>query len=354
MLLTDVNSPHSLKWLCALRDMGVNISCFSLNAPIPDNRAALTGIEVEHHESNASALGKLSYFGALPHMRRFIARVKPDILHAHYASSYGLLGALCNFQPYCISVWGSDVYEFPRQGIIQKSLLQYALRRASKCFSTSAHMAREAAKYRKGPIEVIAFGVDTERFKPKVPKPVGVLNFATAKTLGPIYNIPIAVQAIAQLLDHNPDLPISLHVAGDGEQMSQCQSLAGAHLNRKIHFHGRVAHSNMPGFFADKHVLINTPDTESFGVSVLEAAAAGMASIATRAGGLPEVVDEGITGVLIAPPTVNEVSSAVVRFIRDPGLAAKMGKAAQLFAERHYEMKNCLDKQLSAYKLLMD
>ena len=63
---------------------------------------------------------KVSYLCTMDVLKEKIDRFAPDILHAHYASSYGLLGALTDFHPYVISAWGSDVYDFPRKNILKK------------------------------------------------------------------------------------------------------------------------------------------------------------------------------------------------------------------------------------------
>jgi len=55
--------------------------------------------------------GGARYILAAPRVRRLLGRIKPDIVHAHYATGYGLLGSLAASSPYVLSVWGSDIYE---------------------------------------------------------------------------------------------------------------------------------------------------------------------------------------------------------------------------------------------------
>ena len=76
-------------------------------------------------------------------------------MHAHYASSYGLIGSLMNFSPFVLSVWGSDVFEFPKLGIINKLVLKYNFFKADKILSTSNIMAKEIQLYTNKDIEVI-------------------------------------------------------------------------------------------------------------------------------------------------------------------------------------------------------
>lgn len=99
-------------------------------------------------------------------MKKVITEFKPDILHAHYASSYGLLGALSGFHPYIISVCGSDVFDFPNTSFLHKIVLKYNLSVADKILSTSNVMAIETSKYTNKEIIVTPFGIDLDKFKP--------------------------------------------------------------------------------------------------------------------------------------------------------------------------------------------
>ena len=84
---------------------------------------------------------KILYFRFLPKLKLILKRFKPDILHAHYASSYGLIGALSNYRPFIVSVWGSDIYSFPKEGLLKRKILQFVLKKSDVICSTSYAMA---------------------------------------------------------------------------------------------------------------------------------------------------------------------------------------------------------------------
>ena len=91
---------------------------------------------------------------------------KPQLLHANYATSYGLLGAMTGFHPFVLSVWGSDVFTFPKKSFAHKMLFKYNLNKADKILSTSRFMSQEISKYTSKKIEITPFGVDLEKFYP--------------------------------------------------------------------------------------------------------------------------------------------------------------------------------------------
>ena len=118
LLLADPGSSHTIKWSLALVKHGIDIHIMGLSQ-FDDAVYRNTGIIVEtlslpsdQFSDSSSQVSKSKYLKLLPQIKRKIETFQPDIVHAHYASSYGLLGALTKFHPLIISVWGSDVYEF--------------------------------------------------------------------------------------------------------------------------------------------------------------------------------------------------------------------------------------------------
>src|SRR4030042_230985 len=82
----------------------------------------------------------------------------------HDILSYGFIGALSGFHPFIISVWGSDVYDFPYRSIFHKILLKHNLSKADIILSTSHAMADQVRKFTHKNILVTPFGIDLKRF----------------------------------------------------------------------------------------------------------------------------------------------------------------------------------------------
>lgn len=357
LLLADINSSHILQWVSAFKGKDVELAIFSLSPLQPPNAHYYHNVKVEcmdFDSSSNSPFQKAKYFLAIPKMRKLYKIFSPDIVHAHYASSYGLLGALAGFKKLLISVWGSDVYVYPKQGRIFEKLLRFALNKADHLFSTSQDMARETLIYTTKVISVIPFGIDTNEFKPSAEVRTNTsLHFATAKSLSPIYNIPTIVSAFKAVLQREKEQDIYLHIAGDGPLISKCVEIAGELKDQNIFFYGAVPHAKMPEFFNNKDVLINIPDSESFGVSVLEASASGLAIIATNKGGLKEVVKKNKTGIFIESPKQDDLIVAMELFIQNRNLAEEMGRAGRAFVLETYPWNKCVELQIDAYNRIL-
>ena len=125
LIVADGGNIHTKRWAAALADAGVETVVFSLT---PAETGFYSGKGVILHVFDLFSYkqgGKKPFLKAIARhskavreLKRLIKKEKPDIVHAHYATSYGLVAALAGFHPLIISVWGSDVYEFPKQSKI--------------------------------------------------------------------------------------------------------------------------------------------------------------------------------------------------------------------------------------------
>jgi glycosyltransferase involved in cell wall biosynthesis len=287
-------------------------------------------------------LGKLGYLLAARRIRRLIHQCSPDILHAHHATSYGLVGALSGHHPYLISSWGSDVIWSPHQHILYAWMLRYNFRQADWVTATSRMLAEATAEFCPPATEVrvIPFGVDTELFSLRPGSSIkddGVLTVGIIKTMRPRYGIRELILAFHTV---TADFPAArLVIVGGGEQLAELRELAaGLGLEARIDFAGPIDHADVPTYLHrfDLFVVPSLTDRESFGVAAVEASACGLPVIASKVGGLPEVVLDGQTGLLVPPGDVGALAGAMARLLADTELRVQMGQAGRQFVLDHY------------------
>ena len=123
-------------------------------------------LDTKVDSKNASDAKKLDYLLHGKQLKALIDSIQPDIVHAHYLTSYGSMCAFSKVRPFWLSVWGADVYDFPKKSILHKWLVKYTLAKAAHVLSTSRAMAEETKKYTDKPIGITPFGVDMELFSP--------------------------------------------------------------------------------------------------------------------------------------------------------------------------------------------
>lgn len=100
-------------------------------------------------------------------------------------------------------------------------------------------------------------------------------------------------------------------------------------VRKSIEFHESVSQEKLLGFYADCDLLILPSRTEGWGLSLMEAMACGKAVVASRVGGVPELVRDGVEGVLTEPGDVRALSNAIVTLLRDDETRSNMGKAGR-------------------------
>lgn len=330
VLLAESSSIHTYRWAVSLRRAGAEVGVFTLRS---SNRYdyAQHGIAVysavSSTSSSAGLLGKLRYLEALPALRSAIRAFAPDIVHAHYATSYGLLGALSGFHPYVVSVWGSDVYDFPGQFPFAFSLLRYVFRKADRLLSTSHIMAKRASRYTAKPFTVTPFGVDVGLFSHRADVSVDPNLFGCVKTLAPEYGVEVLIRAFSRLVNDNPDRPLRLDIVGEGQQRAVLERLvAELGLGARIRFRGFVSNDRLPEYYSLYAVAVfPSVCNESFGVVAVEAMACGCPVIASDADGFKETVEDGETGFLVRRGDVEGLVGAMQRFVDNPEIREGMG-----------------------------
>jgi glycosyltransferase involved in cell wall biosynthesis len=360
LLLSDANSPHTIKWATSLALGDIDILIFSLSKCVVDEYNKYKNIKIktlnEKVTKKEGSILKLKYLKALPLLKKILKEYNPDILHAHYASSYGLLGALTGFHPFIISVWGSDIFSFPKKSILHKEILKFSLKKADKILSTSHVMAKETKLYTKKEIEVTPFGIDTNKFKPMKVESLfdkDDIVIGTVKTLEEKYGIEYLIRAFKIVSDKYPDLPLKLLIVGGGSLENKLKSLTKElKIDNKTIFTGKVSHDEVPKYqnMLSVSVSVSVSDSESFGVAVLEASACEKPVVVSNVGGLPEIVKDGVTGIVVPPKNVEKTAEAIEKLILNKDLRVKMGKAGRERVIELYNWDKCVDNMVKIYE----
>lgn len=354
-LLAPGSSIHTVRWANALVGRGHEVHLLSWHAPLDQIDP---GVHLHHLPFRPPA----GYFMNAPVAARLVRQIAPDLLHAHYASGYGTLGRLVRFHPYILSVWGSDVYDFPRKSPLHTRLIGANLAAADWVCSTSHAMAAQTRSLGRAlpRLSITPFGIDPATFSPRSesrnPEHVTV---GTVKTLKDKYGIDILIRAFAQarsaLVRSEPELGqrLRLRIVGGGPKRKSLERLAeelGVH--RVTEFTGEVPHTDVQAELArlDLYVAVSRLDSESFGVAVLEASACGLPVLVSDVGGLPEVVLDNVTGVVVARENVDQTAMAIQSLLRDPAGLRRMGQEGRAHVLRSFDWSDSVTTMESVYK----
>lgn len=362
LLLADTNSEHIEKWALSLAAQGIELGLFSFNRSSYqwyNNVANITLL----FEPDAAIKGfglqeKLGYFKYLPILKSKIKEFNPDILHAHYATSYGLIGALSQFKPFIVSVWGSDVFDFPHQGIFNKYILKYILHKASAICSTSICMKDVTHTYTNKPIEVIPFGINTTLFNRKdneLPlKNINQIVIGNIKPLESKYGIDILIKVVNQLIKKHATKNISLILIGEGSEKNKYEVLArDLGISQNVNFAGRVPHKEIADYHnkIDLFVSLSVLDSESFGVSLVEAMSCRSVVVGSNVAGFNEVLGgNNEVGYLVPKNSVEEAVSVLNKIIDNPEEALSKVNLARTRVLKLYNWDSNVEQMISVYQ----
>lgn len=358
LYLSNINNYHTIKWCRYFSGQGHDVHVAGFEQPGEDAAAELAGVHIYWLKNDSERLGselqKLGYMTTVGKARRLIDNLGPDVVHAHYASSYGLVCSLACRRPYYLSVWGNDVYAFPKKSPLHRALLKRSLGGCAWLLSTSEAMAQETRKYTDKPIAITPFGVDMELFGPdKRDKRDGGLVVGAVKGLERKYGIETLLRAVAELHDRRPDLDVELRIAGTGTQEPELKGLAerlgmGGYVTWLGFIPQREAAREWANF--DVGVVASESESESFGVSAVECQASGTPLVITDIPGLMEACDGGGTALVVPRGDYRALSSAIERLAGDPGLRASMGGRGRSYVAATYEVNACFAKVEEMYE----
>ena len=360
LFLADANSIHTIKWVESLHKQKLNILVFSLFKPTDDVfqtyqnwGISLVNADLQSKIKNLREpnISKLKYFVALKLLKKTINTFQPDILHAHYASSYGVLGYLSKFKPFILSVWGSDVYDFPQKNQLNKWLLKKVIHSANTVCSTSEAMkAVIATQFDRFDVKVIPFGVDVSVFAPASESPQQ-FTVGTIKSIEAHNGIDCLLDAANIIINEYHNTYIHFLIVGQGSLLGEMkQKTTDLGLDNYVKFAGYIPHEKIVEFHQKLSVFISVSTRESFGVAVLEAAACGVPAITSNVGGLPEVNQNNYTGYVIPPNDPEKLANSIFKLFKDKNLKDQMEANARDRVAKQFNWKKNVIQMVNVYQ----
>ncbi len=273
-LLGDATSPHIQRWAVEMRARGYRVSLVTAR-PAP-----MDGVEQKVLEPVRRSADWLFRVGQA---RRHVQALAPDIVHAHYITSYGYLAARCGRHPLVMTAWGSDLLVTPKTNALVRWLTGWSLRRADLITGDSQSLIDAAKAYGPAcPVQEIHWGVDLARFAPAPWAGKTGLQIVSLRSWEPNYHIDTIVEAVATLVARHPAAGVQLHLLGGGSMEAPLRALVAARgLADHVVFHGRLDDAGMARVLAQCKLSVSVPTSDATSVSVLESMACGLAVVAS-------------------------------------------------------------------------
>jgi glycosyltransferase involved in cell wall biosynthesis len=206
------------------------------------------------------------------------------------------------------------------------------LRRAHAVTVPSAYL-REVFSRHGIATRVVPNVCELERFHP-APAPPAVPRLLVSRHLEPIYNVPCAVRAFARIRERFPQA--ALTILGDGSDAPRVrETVRKLGLGDRVALPGYVPHGELPRLLRETSILLNPSNVDNAPISILEAFACAVPVVTTRVGGIPFIVEDGRTGLLVDPDDDAAMAEAALRLLERPELAREIAENASREALRH-------------------
>jgi glycosyltransferase involved in cell wall biosynthesis len=296
-------------------------------------------------------------------IKKIVKEINPDILHSHYVTSYGSLGARAAFHPFVITVWGSDILVEPRKFPILKQLIKFVLKRADLITCDGEHVKGPLTSLGADPgtIHIVFFGTDVNRFSPekrdvKLQERLGMADCPTiisTRKLEPVYDIPSLIQAVPPVLQEFPSA--KLIIAGDGSQKEVLKDLAASlGVASSVIFVGDIPNAELPSYMASADVYVSTSTSDAgLAAGTAEAMSCGLPVIVTDFGDNRGWVEDGVNGFVIPTHDPASLFDKIVYLLKNRETGRTFGMKSRKIIEERNNYHKQMDKVDNLYQALV-
>lgn len=265
------------------------------------------------------------------------------------------LGRLSRVQNSVLSVWGSDVFDFPEKGRLAKSLVLANLRYAKGIAATTPAMAQRVQELLANdtlPVAITPFGVELTAFHTTLrARRDSPLVVGAVKNLKKIYGFSVLIDAVRELKERAIIDPrghaLRVMIYGDGpERLPLMEQAARYGLSEVIHLPGRVPHSEVPRVLDSLDIFVSPSLRESFGVSVIEAMAAHLPVIVSDSTGIASALTHAEDSLIVPSGDSSSLAAALELLLSDSRLRQRLAFAGRRRAERDFDFSINADELL--------
>lgn len=334
-------SIHTVKWAEFFAEKGHNIHLVSYDDYINKKSEKIflhiIGKKIPFQLWRINTIINLPW--ALLQTKKIFKKIKPDIINAHYVTSYGHLAVLSGFKPLVVTVWGSDILITPKESLITKIVVKYVLKKADLITCDADHMKKAITKLgaSENKIEIINFGIDVNRFLPgekdlELGHKLGVSGskiIISLRTFEPRYNLETLLRAMVLVLRKYPT--VKLIMVGGGSQEGFLKNLVSRlKIDDSVKFVGIVLNDDLPGYLRLADIYVSTSLSDGgIASSTAEAMACGLPVVITDTGDNKKWVKDGEEGFVISTKNAEILAEKIIYLLKNEDICKKLGQSGR-------------------------
>ncbi len=305
-------------------------------------------------------------------VKKLMSEINPDIIHAHYVTSYGHLAALTKVHPLVITAWGSDILITPKKYLMAKLIVKYVLKKADLITCDADHMKKAMMELGtdKEKIRIIYFGVDTQKFSPyfllenegvvsscleekNLEKELQVTNskrVISLRDLEPVYNVETLIRAIPSVLKEVPETKFI--IVSKGSQRKELKELTEElKIKDSIRFIGLIPSDNVINYLRIADVCVSTSLSDGgIASSTAEAMASGLPVVITDTGENRKWIKDGESGFIIPIKSPKILAQKIIYLLKNKKQRLEMGQEGRKIIKQKNDYYNEMEKMENLYK----
>ncbi len=329
----------------------VNFICLS---PSPDRGVPTYNVGLGGKYSENT--GKWKYPISMIRARKLIKKLKPDIVHAHYATSCGLTAWVCGFHPTVVTVHGSDLTAGIKSRI-WRPLLKRIFEHCD-CVNTVSKDLEEMAVslgISRDKIETLTLGIDTEKFRfveRAARDSAGALKLVCTRRLEPVFDHQTIIGALVRLKDKG--IKFEMTFVGDGSLLDTLrQQTSRVGLDDSVTFAGKVHNDDLPEILAWHDVYLSASLWDGTSLSLLEALAMGLFPIVSDIKANSAWLSHNADGLLHKVGDADDLAKCIMQLHGNPQLAVSAAKRNREKVAEHGNRKTNMKRLERIYQELI-
>lgn len=340
--ISDFLTVHDERFLRKLSAGGYDTTLvtFYPRPQIPENLTELPNVLVVHHHvppypdpptqpririANSVAI-RLAFWRCFALFRRTLKEFQPDVVHAGWVTTCGLMSALSGIRPFLLMPWGSDVLLAHRSTRAQMKL-KWVAHRANRitcdCLAVKERLVADV-KYPEEKILVAPWGIDLRRFRPH-PQEASELRstlgwedkkiLIMTRSFEPVYGIEYFLTSLPEVLRREPQTRVIL--VGRGSLESKLRGMVEeSGLRDCVHFAGFAPNADLPHYLSAADVYVSSSLSDGTSLSLLEGMACALPVVVTDVPANLEWIQDGFNGYVAPRQDSDALAERLVKMLR--------------------------------------
>ena len=344
---------HIGPYIDYFKEAGHDVSFVCLS-PSPDRGVPTYNVGFGGKYSQST--GKWKYPISMIRARKLIKELKPDIVHAHYATSCGLTAWVCGFHPTVVTVHGSDLTVGMKSRIwrpLLKKIFEY-----SDCVNTVSKNLEEmvvSLGISRDKIETLTLGIDSEKFcfvERAARDPAQGLKLVCTRRLEPVFGHQTIIGALVRL--KNKGIKFEMTFVGDGSLLSELkQYTSKVGLDDSVTFAGKVHYDDLPEILARHDVYLSASLWDGTSLSLLEALATGLFPIISDIKANSAWLSHNTDGLLHKVGDADDLAKCIMQLYGNPQLAVSAAGRNRRKVIKHGNRKTNMKRLERIYQELI-